>query len=37
VVGPAGVTASLQTLATLALLAPDRLMLDSRPADAAPA
>jgi hypothetical protein len=37
VVGPGGVTASLQGLATLALLAPDRLMLGNRPADAAPA
>jgi hypothetical protein len=34
VAGRGGVTASLQALATLALLAPDRLALDSRPADA---
>jgi hypothetical protein len=37
VVGRGGVTGSLQALTTLALLAPDRAVLESRPADAAPA
>jgi hypothetical protein len=37
VVGRDGVTGGLQALTTLALLAPDRAVLESRPADAATA